>query len=118
MTEGSIADRFGVSRTPAREALQRLQSDGLMRGYVRGGWEVVPIDFKRFADLYEMRKLIETFRYGTNAIAQETAQHVPNVVRESAYQSAYRLKVSLKLPRPVPARRLQRAMITARVSAL
>lgn len=61
MTEGSIADRFGVSRTPAREALQRLQSDGLMRGYVRGGWEVVPIDFKRFEDLYEMRKLIETF---------------------------------------------------------
>ncbi|TCG05350.1 GntR family transcriptional regulator [Paraburkholderia steynii] len=61
MTEASIADRFRVSRTPAREALQRLQSDGLMRGYVRGGWEVVPIDFKRFEDLYEMRKLIETF---------------------------------------------------------
>jgi DNA-binding GntR family transcriptional regulator len=61
LTEGSIAERFHVSRTPAREALQRLQSDGLMRGYVRGGWEVVPIDFKRFDDLYEMRKLIETF---------------------------------------------------------
>jgi DNA-binding GntR family transcriptional regulator len=61
VTEGSIAERFDVSRTPAREALQRLQSDGLMRGYVRGGWEVVPIDFKRFEDLYEMRKLIETF---------------------------------------------------------
>ncbi|MGF6852747.1 DNA-binding GntR family transcriptional regulator [Paraburkholderia sp. CI3] len=55
VTEGSIAERFGVSRTPAREALQRLQSDGLMRGYVRGGWEVVPVDFKRFEDLYEMR---------------------------------------------------------------
>src|SRR5260370_14193476 len=61
VTEGSIGERFDVSRTPAREALQRLQSDGLMQGYVRGGWEVVPIDFKRFDDLYEMRKLIETF---------------------------------------------------------
>ncbi|WP_246793699.1 GntR family transcriptional regulator [Burkholderia perseverans] len=61
LTEGTIAKRFGVSRTPAREALQRLQSDGLMQGYVRGGWEVVPIDFKRFDDLYEMRELIETF---------------------------------------------------------
>jgi DNA-binding GntR family transcriptional regulator len=61
VTEGSIAERFDVSRTPAREALQRLQSDGLMQGYVRGGWEVVPIDFKRFDDLYEMRTLIETF---------------------------------------------------------
>lgn len=61
LTEGGIAERFNVSRTPAREALQRLQSDGLMQGYVRGGWEVVPIDFKRFDDLYEMRELIETF---------------------------------------------------------
>ena len=61
LTEGTVAERFGVSRTPAREALQRLQSDGLMQGYVRGGWEVVPIDFKRFDDLYEMRELIETF---------------------------------------------------------
>ena len=61
LTEGGIAERFNVSRTPAREALQRLQGDGLMQGYVRGGWEVVPIDFKRFDDLYEMRELIETF---------------------------------------------------------
>jgi DNA-binding GntR family transcriptional regulator len=61
ITEASVAERFEVSRTPAREALQRLQSDGLMQGYVRGGWEVVPIDFKRFDDLYEMRELLETF---------------------------------------------------------
>jgi hypothetical protein len=61
LTAGTIAERFGVSRTPAREALHRLQSDGLMQGHVRGGSEVVPIDFKRFDDLYEMRKLIETF---------------------------------------------------------
>jgi DNA-binding GntR family transcriptional regulator len=61
LTEGGIAERFSVSRTPAREALQRLQGDGLMQGYVRGGWEVVPIDIKRFDDLYEMRQIIETF---------------------------------------------------------
>lgn len=61
LTESAIAQRFDVSRTPAREALQRMQSDGLMQGYVRGGWEVVPIDNKRFDDLYEMRQMIETF---------------------------------------------------------
>ncbi|MGF6935430.1 DNA-binding GntR family transcriptional regulator [Paraburkholderia sp. UCT70] len=77
MTEGSIADRFGVSHKPAREALQRFQSDGLMRGYVRGGWGVVPIDFKRFEDLYEMRKLIETFSvsrlFGVDSTLSATA---------------------------------------------
>jgi DNA-binding GntR family transcriptional regulator len=59
ITETEVASYFKVSRTPVREALQRLQSDGLMQGYVRGGWEVVPIDFKRFADLYAFRSLIE-----------------------------------------------------------
>lgn len=59
ITETDIATYFEVSRTPVREALQRLQSDGLVQGYVRGGWEVVPINLKRFEDLYEFRKLIE-----------------------------------------------------------
>ncbi|MEO6918545.1 MAG: GntR family transcriptional regulator [Collimonas sp.] len=61
ITETEVAACFNVSRTPVREALQRLQSDGLMQGYVRGGWEVVPVDFKRFEELYEMRRLIENF---------------------------------------------------------
>ena len=59
VTETDIAAYFDVSRTPVREALQRLQRDGLMQGYVRGGWEVVPVDFKRYEDLYEMRRIIE-----------------------------------------------------------
>ncbi len=58
-TESEIALRYGVSRTPVREALLRLQTEGLVRGYFRSGWEVVPIDFVRFDHLYELRKLIE-----------------------------------------------------------
>jgi DNA-binding GntR family transcriptional regulator len=91
VTEGSIAERFGVSRTPAREALQRLQSDGLMRGYVRGGWEVVPVDFKRFEDLYEMRKLIETFAVSKLASAAED-------VSESVVRMLDQLEQIWKIP--------------------
>jgi DNA-binding GntR family transcriptional regulator len=61
VTETDVAAHFNVSRTPVREALQRLQRDGLMQGYVRGGWEVVPIDFKLYQDLYELRKVIELY---------------------------------------------------------
>lgn len=57
--ENDVADRLQVSRTPVREALMRLQSEGLVRGYFRNGWEVVPIDFSRFAALYDLREMIE-----------------------------------------------------------
>lgn len=47
--ENDVAERLQVSRTPVREALMRLQSEGLVRGHFRNGWEVVPIDLARFA---------------------------------------------------------------------
>ncbi|KVS41253.1 GntR family transcriptional regulator [Burkholderia ubonensis] len=97
VTEASIAERFSVSRTPAREALLRLQSDGLMRGYVRGGWEVVPIDLKRFDDLYEMRQLIETF-----AVSKLFDQD--GAVRPDVLPLLERLEHVWKVP---PARRLR-----------
>lgn len=34
--ESQLAERLGVSRTPVREALQRLESDGLVRAQGRG----------------------------------------------------------------------------------
>jgi len=57
--ENDIAERLRVSRTPVREALMRLRSEGLVHGHFRNGWEVVPIDFARFAALYELREMIE-----------------------------------------------------------
>lgn len=59
-TENDVAERLGISRTPVREALHRLQGDGLVRGYYRNGWEVVPLDLARFEALYELRTLLET----------------------------------------------------------
>jgi DNA-binding GntR family transcriptional regulator len=57
--ENDVADRLAVSRTPVREALMRLQSEGLVRCYFRNGWEVIPIDLSRFEALYELREMIE-----------------------------------------------------------
>lgn len=57
--ENDVAERLQVSRTPVREALMRLQSEGLVRGHFRNGWEVIPIDLARFASLYELREMIE-----------------------------------------------------------
>lgn len=58
-TEVDIARRLGCSRTPVREALLLLQNEGLVRRCLRNGWEVFPIDFDVYEDLYETRALIE-----------------------------------------------------------
>ena len=73
--ENDVAERLQVSRTPVREALMRLQSEGLVRGYFRNGWEVIPIDFKRFAALYDLREMIElhAIRRVARAIVAQSA---------------------------------------------
>ena len=58
-TENETAERLGVSRTPVREALYRLQREGYLQVYFRNGWQVLPLDFERFDQLYDLRIILE-----------------------------------------------------------
>ncbi len=58
-TEQETALRLGVSRTPVREALYRLQREGYVRVHFRSGWSVLPFDFERFEQLYDLRITLE-----------------------------------------------------------
>jgi DNA-binding GntR family transcriptional regulator len=59
-TESSMAAQFGVSRTPLRDALFRLQREGYLEVGFRRGWKVCPIDFVRLDNLYDLRIVLET----------------------------------------------------------
>ena len=59
-TEGEIATRLGVSRTPVRQALFRLQREGFVQVQFRAGWLVQPFDFEEFENLYDLRIVLET----------------------------------------------------------
>jgi DNA-binding GntR family transcriptional regulator len=61
LTEGELADAVGVSRTPVREALLRLQAEGLIRLLPKRGALVLPVTADEIADVLETRRLIETF---------------------------------------------------------
>jgi DNA-binding GntR family transcriptional regulator len=59
-TEGEISERLGVSRTPVRQALYRLQQEGFVEVLFRSGWRVLPFDFDQFEQLYDLRMVLET----------------------------------------------------------
>jgi DNA-binding GntR family transcriptional regulator len=58
-TETEMAQRQGVSRTPLRDALFRLQREGYLEVGFRRGWRVCPIDFDRLDNLYDLRTVLE-----------------------------------------------------------
>ncbi len=61
LTEGELAEAVGVSRTPVREALLRLQAEGLVRLLPKRGALVEPVTADEIADVLETRRLVETF---------------------------------------------------------
>jgi DNA-binding GntR family transcriptional regulator len=60
LTEGELATAVGVSRTPVREALLRLEESGLVKLYPKKGALVLPVVPKEIDDVLEARELIET----------------------------------------------------------
>ncbi|WP_028693866.1 GntR family transcriptional regulator [Pseudomonas cremoricolorata] len=63
-SEGEVAQRTGVSRTPVRQALYRLEREGYLEVYFRSGWQVRPFDFNYFEELYDVRTVLELAAVG------------------------------------------------------
>lgn len=59
-TEGEIAGAMGLSKTPAREALARLQAEGLVEVVARSGYRVAPVTIKLARELFDLRALLES----------------------------------------------------------
>ena len=68
LVESDLAERFGVSRTPIREALQRLETQSLL---TRDGRSLIvaSLDHNQLAELYVVRAELEALA------AQLAAQH-------------------------------------------
>ena len=59
LMEIQLAERLGVSRTPIREAIRKLELEGLVLMIPRKGAEVAQITEKNMQDVLEVRKALE-----------------------------------------------------------
>jgi DNA-binding GntR family transcriptional regulator len=68
LAEVDLARRCDTSRTPVREACNRLAQDGWMLRHRHRGYQVAPVSIKALLETYEFRKILECFT--TEKVAQ------------------------------------------------
>ncbi len=61
LVELRLAEKMGVSRTPLREALRRLEAEGLVRALRQGGLAVSEPDAAEIEELFGVREVLEAY---------------------------------------------------------
>lgn len=79
LVESDLAERFGVSRTPIREALQRLETQSLL---TRDGRSLIvaSLDHNQLAELYVVRAELEGL--AANLAARHATEEEVRVLRD------------------------------------
>lgn len=77
LLEIELAKRFGVSRTPIREAIRKLESEGIIQHLPRVGAVVRQLGQPEIVELYEMRIVLEA------TAAEMAAQHASSAELET-----------------------------------
>jgi len=72
--ELKLAEEYGISRTPLREALKVLAAEGLVTMKVRRGAYVTEVSDKDLADVYHLLSLLESDAAGVVAERASDAQ--------------------------------------------
>jgi DNA-binding GntR family transcriptional regulator len=75
LNEKSLAEEFGVSRTPVREVLNRLEWESLVRIIPRSGSIVTDIEFQKIRHVFQVRLEHEAF-IGRLAAENVTDEHL------------------------------------------
>ncbi|MEP7328264.1 MAG: GntR family transcriptional regulator [Betaproteobacteria bacterium] len=90
LSENEVAQHLGMSRTPVREAIIRLESEGLLTVRPQVGTEVAPIDVDAVADGQFVREALEcrTVALAANAVTPADAAELRAMLDEQARVAA------------------------------
>jgi DNA-binding GntR family transcriptional regulator len=104
-----LAEELGISRTPVRDALRRLERERVIRSTGGKGYEVRPIDDEELDHMYKAREAVEGY-------AAEAVAAAPEAVRTAlAAEFAAAARLPMTTPREVYVanRAIHRAVLEA-----
>src|SRR5256885_3562384 len=90
LRDQEIAQSLGVSRTPVREALRRLEDEGFVETALNRWTRVAPLDLRKAMEIYEVIEAMEIFALER---AELTAQDLANM---AATNDAMRASIERK----------------------
>lgn len=86
ISENEVAARFGVSRGPAREAIFRLESKGLVTRAAHVGAQVVDLTLDDLRALFELREALESMacRLAASRIEEAALRRLEQTIAQHA----------------------------------
>src|SRR5690348_2344405 len=80
--EGVMAKRFNASRTPIREACNRLRNAGLLVATPNKGYMVAPITIKDILNVYQLRLVVEPVcaEYAAQNLSEEEVDELERLL--------------------------------------
>jgi DNA-binding GntR family transcriptional regulator len=87
LRQEELAQRLGASRAPLREALSRLEAEGLVVLLPRRGYAVMSLDRDEIAELFDLRIVLEE-RLARLAVERRSAEDVERLRAISGAMSA------------------------------
>lgn len=84
ITVMQVAEEFGVSAMPVREALKRLQQEGLVTITPHAGAQVVKCDDKQYQEITQIRILLEPYAamLATPRLDEQDMEHLEKMLEE------------------------------------
>jgi len=102
ITEADLSERFKVSRTPVREALNQLEKEGFLKLIAGAGAKVVKLSLKETLDIYDILIILEgaSCRLACDKITEDQIKKLEEynyLFERAAYQQNWQLVFELNL---------------------
>ncbi len=72
VVESRIAEALGISRTPVREAMHKLEREGLLQRQPKGGYIVLGLNRDDIEETFGIRSVLESYAARLAAVKHTT----------------------------------------------